>query len=192
MKNFVFRVMLALVVFAVSASTLRAQTGEVSGGTMDITIDPTLFAILETNGIAMTLGPGLANTMHQDTILSGLFDLKTGAGNFATKGQMKLVGPSGNTITVTQLGVDTTGGTSVVYGYVYDDMDFLQRQNIFYIMRGGMFPGPMKYGSNNGLIIASLAPTFQAMVGTCFRTSALLSYHGYSMITTDVVLETLP
>jgi hypothetical protein len=192
MKNFVLRVSLALVVFAGSASTLRAQTGEVAGGTMDITIDPTLYAIFETHGITMTLGPSLANAMHQDTILSGLFDLGTGKGKFATKGQIKLVGPGGHTVTVTQLGVDTTGAMPVVYGYVYDDMNFLQRQNIFYVHTLTGVLGPMKYGANDGVVMVSLAPNFLTMVGTCFQTSALLSYHGYSTIKTDVELEKLP
>jgi len=193
MNNFMLRASLGLVVFAASSSTLRAQTGEVSGGAMSTTIDPTLFAIFETHGITMTLGPSLANVMHSDTILTGLFNLGTGIGQFATKGQLKLVGPGGHTITVTQLGVDTIGAQAVVYGYVYNDEDFVNRQNIFYIKRlSGSLPMAMKIGSNNGLLIVSLAPSFLTMVDTTFKTSMLLSYHGYSIIKTDVELEKLP
>ena len=141
----------------------------------------------------MTLGPSLANVMHSDTILTGLFNLGTGIGQFATKGQLKLVGPGGHTITVTQLGVDTIGAQAVVYGYVYNDEDFVNRQNIFYIKRlSGSLPMAMKIGSNNGLLIVSLAPSFLTMVDTTFKTSMLLSYHGYSIIKTDVELEKLP
>ena len=187
MKNLI-RVSLALVLIGTSTA-LRAQTAEVSGGSMAITLDPTLYAALETHGIITTLGPSAGNVTHSDTILSGLFDMPTGHGEFATKGQMKFTGPDGEVVTVLQLGLDTTGAIPAIYGYVYADGVYVKREPIFYITAARGMDSQLKYGTTNCGMLMTLSPYFQSLLGVSFHTSALVGYKGYSILKTTLDLE---
>ncbi len=189
MKNILIGVGFALGLLTGSTTTLLAQSADVTGGVMTITLDPTLWATLDTHGIVTTLGPVVANKSHSDAILSGIFDLPTGIGTFATKGQMKFTGPNGDVVTVLQMGLDTGGPVPVIYGYVYADDYYYHRQVIFNLITLTGSRPQLKMGVNKATtMLGTLSPYFLNLLGTSFHTPILVGYRGYTMLQMSIDL----
>ncbi len=192
MKNTI-RIAFALALVATFTTALRAQSGDVTGGSLTISLDPTLWALLDANGITTKLGPAVADVAHSDAILTGLFDMPTGSGYFTTKGRLQLTGPDGELVTVLQLGIDTTGVTPVVFGYVYAHDYYLRKQPIFNIVTMDPLKAPLTAGTNkSGDFYAVLSPYFQNLLGTTFHTSILLGYMGITTLHTSISLTPAP
>ena len=188
MKNFLIRLILAVLVLALPHLAAHAQAADVTGGTMVISVDPAFIAGLQNEGITTSLGSSKTSAPHSMSILSGLFDLGTGKGQALTKGAFHFTASHVVYVAGLQVSLATTGPTPVGTGTVYSNGHYLGRQVIFNL--AGFEP---TYSLHVGAaaveknIVMTMSPYFANVVHTSFGipvTNALTT--GVSTLGVDI------
>jgi hypothetical protein len=163
--------------FAVALAVLcctpavHAQSADVTGGSLTITIAPALTTVLQAQGIAAIAYTPEPYSGHVAFLpaTSGVFDLGSGSGVMSLGGGV-FINSLTSRIKVKQLSLETVGAYPVITGSIYLNNHFIARNVIFEITSPNPLLAPMAVGpvmiSN---IQAILAPGFQAYLANTFN-----------------------